>query len=174
MLRYLNTTQNLHLCLGSAKKEALHGYSDSDWASTSEDRRSTTGRIYKYAGGPISWKSQRQPTVALSTTESEYMALSDAAKEAMWLKGLMTDLGEIEGQTRMYYDNQGAGCLAEGEGLPWRTKHIDVRHHFIRDCIRQGYIDIKHTPTADMLADILTKPLGRVKHQMAVKALGLV
>lgn len=101
------------------------------------------------------------------------MAMSDAAKEALWLKSVMADLGGEEESLRLYFDNQGAGCLSEGEGLHRRTKHIDVRHHFIKDCISSGKIDIKYVPTAQMLADILTKPLGRVKHQAAVKMLGL-
>lgn len=82
VLRYLNSTKTLCLCLGTNKSEQLHGYSDADWASISEDCRSTTGWIFKYAGRPISWKLRRQPMVALSTTEGEYMAMSDGAKEA--------------------------------------------------------------------------------------------
>lgn len=173
VLRYLNTTKALRLCLGQSPSEALHGFSDADWASTSEDRRSTTGWIFKCAGGPISWKSRRQPTVALSTTEGEYMAMSDGAKEAIWLKGLAKELGINLELVRMYFDNQGAGALSVGECLQRRTKHIDVRHHFIRDCIASGKINISYTPTADMLADVFTKPLGRVKHTLAVKMLGL-
>lgn len=174
VLRYLYTTRSLRLGLGTASQQKLHGFSDSDWASTSEDRRSTTGWVYRYAGGVISWKSRRQPTVALSSTEGEYMAMTDAAKEAIWLKGLSQDLGIDEGVTRLFYDNQGAGCLSTGEGLMQRTKHIDVKHHFIRDCIASKKIDVSHVPTADMLADVFTKPLGRVKHSQALEALGLV
>lgn len=174
VLRYLHTTKDLRLCLGRTRGEKLHGYSDSDWASTVEHRRSTTGWIFKYAGGPISWKSRRKPTVALSSTEGEYMAMSDAAKEAIWLKGLAGDLGITSDVLTLRYDNQGAGYLSSEEGLHRRTKHINVRHHFIRDCVSSGKICIDYVPTADMLADVLTKPLGQVKHQEAVKVLGLV
>lgn len=174
VLRYLKNTQHLRLCLGSDAKQPLHGYSDADWASTTEDRRSTTGWIFKYGGGPVSWKSRRQPTVALSTTEGEYMAMSDASKKALWLKGIVEDLGAEDDVVRLHYDNMGAGCLSAGEGLPRRTKHIDVRHHFIRDCIKSGKINISYTPTADMVADVLTKPLSRMQHEKAVKILGLV
>lgn len=93
VLRYLYTTRSLRLSLGTSSQQKLHGFLDSDWASTSEDRRSTTGWVYRYAGGVISWKSRRQPTVALSSTEGEYMAMTDAAKEAIWLKGLSDDFG---------------------------------------------------------------------------------
>lgn len=102
------------------------------------------------------------------------MAMSDAAKEALWLKGIFSDLGVKNKSIKLHYDNMGAGCLSQGEGLPRRTKHINIRHHFIQDCITSGKINISHTPTADMVADILTKPLSRVKHQQAVTVLGLV
>lgn len=154
--------------------QPLHGYWDADWASTTEDCQSTTGWIFKYRGGPVSWKSRRQHTVALSTTEGEYMAMSDATKEALWLKGIVEDLGDDEQSIKLHYNNMGAGFLSQGGGLPRRTKDIDVRHHFIRDCIRSGEINISYTPTADMVADVLTKPLSRLKHQQAVETLGLV
>lgn len=101
------------------------------------------------------------------------MAMSDGAKEAIWLRGMAQELGINLESIRMYFDNQGAGALSVGEGFQRRTKHIDVRHHFIRDCISSGQINISYTPTADMLADIFTKPLGKVKHNQAVKMLGL-
>lgn len=173
VLRYLKTTKHLKLRLGNSSMPLL-GYSDADWASTTEDRRSTTGWIFQYGGGAVSWKSRRQPTVALSTTEGEYMAMSDAAKEAMWLRRLADDLGCKEGVVKMFFDNQGAGALSINEGIHKRTKHIDVRHHFIRDCIQSKKISIEYIPTAEMLADVFTKPLGRLKHQQAVQALGLV
>lgn len=102
------------------------------------------------------------------------MAMTDAAKEGLWLRSLTEELGDGTNLTKIYFDNQGAGCLSEGEGLRRRTKHIDVKHHFIRDCIKSGKINISYIPTADMLADVLTKPLGKTKHQQAVKMLGLV
>ena len=110
--------------------------------------------------------------MALSTTEGEYMAMSDGAKEVIWLKGLAKELGINLDLVKLYFDNQGAGALSVGEGLQRQTKHIDVRHHFIRDCISSGQINISYTPTAEMLADIFTKPLGRVKHALAFKMLG--
>lgn len=100
--------------------------------------------------------------------------MTDAAREAVWLKGLSNDLGIKEDSVWIYYDNQGAGCLSTGEGLHRCTKHIDVKHHFIQECITSGKINIQYTPTADMLADVFTKPLGRVKHQQAISVLGLV
>lgn len=112
--------------------------------------------------------------MALSLTEGEYMALTDAVKVAIWLRGLGNDMGLDDVCTRIFYNNQGAGYLSTGEGLQQQTKHIDVPHHFIRDCITSGQINLSHIPTSQMLTDIFTKPLGKVKHQQAVAALGLV
>lgn len=102
------------------------------------------------------------------------MAMSDATREALWLKGIMGNLGEADRPVKLNFDNMGVGCLSEVEGLPRRTKNIDVCHHFIRDSIKSGKINISYTPKADMLANVLTKPLGRTKHQQAVQMLGLV
>lgn len=173
VLRYLRTTKFLRLCLGSSH-DSLQGYSDSDWASTIEDRRSTTGWVFKYGGGAVSWKSRRQPTVALSSTEGEYMAMADAAKEAVWLKRIAEDLGCDKTALTLFYDNQGAGAISNNEGMHKRTKHIDVRHHFIQDCIQSNQIKTQYIPTTEMLADVFTKPLGKLKHRQAVTALGLV
>lgn len=130
VLRYLNTTKHLRLRLGTSHLPLL-GYSDANWASTTEDCRSTTGWIFQYAGGAVSWKFRRQPTVALSTMEGAYKAMSDAAKEAMWMKRLADDLGCKDDVVKMYFDNPGAGALSVNEGIHKRTKHIEVRHHFI-------------------------------------------
>lgn len=100
--------------------------------------------------------------------------MSDAAKEAIWLRGLASDLGVKTGATTLCYDNQGAGCLSTEEGLHRRTKHIDVRHHFIRDCFASDKICVEYVPTSEMIADVLTKPLGKLKHQEGVRMLGLV
>lgn len=126
ILRYLNSTKNLWLCLGTSKAEPLHGYSNMYWASTSEDRLSTTGWIFKYAGGPISWKSRRQPKVSLYTTEGESMLTSDGAEEVIWLKSLIKDLGVNLESVKMYFDKQGASALSVTDGFQCQTKHINV------------------------------------------------
>lgn len=102
------------------------------------------------------------------------MAMTDAAKEGQWLRNLTEELGDSTDSTRLYINNQGSGCLSEGEGLHRRTKHIDAKHHFICDCIKTRKINISYVPTAEILADVLTKPLGKTEHQQALKILGLV
>jgi hypothetical protein len=175
IFRYLKGTRDLELHYGKTGK-TLCGYSDADWAGDADDRRSTTGFTFLLGGGAITWKSQKQPTVALSTTEAEYMALCHSAKEAIWLKTLLRELGYQAGDTptRIYTDNQGSMALAKNAVHHARTKHIDVRHHFIREKLEAKEITIEYCETDRMTADVLTKALARPKHHYFVENLGLV
>ena len=102
--------------------------------------RSTTGYVFTLAGGPISWKSTLQSTVALSTTEAEYMAVTEAVKEAIWLQGMAKTLGLVQEHINAYCDSQSAIHLAKNQVYHARTKHIDVRFHFVREIIEEGKI----------------------------------
>ena len=145
----------------------LHGYSDSDWAGDNTDRRSTTGYVFMLnpIGPPISWKSQKQSTVALSSCEAEYMALCDAAKEAKFLDMAMTDFVPDHSfrPIDIQVDNTGAIALGKNNMVTKRSKHIDIKYHFTRQCYNEGLIDITHVPTASNLADAFTKPLCKPK-----------
>jgi hypothetical protein len=153
---------------------AMNGYCDADWGGDADRRRSTTGYVFFMGKGAVSWNSKRQPTVALSTTEAEYMSASQSAKEAVWLRQLMADVGCVqEDATTIMCDNQGCIALAKNPKPHSRTKHIDVQHHFIREKIEDEAIDMKYCPTEHMVADVLTKALGRDRHQMMCKAIGL-
>ncbi|GBN31996.1 Retrovirus-related Pol polyprotein from transposon TNT 1-94 [Araneus ventricosus] len=123
----------------------------------------------------ISWKSRKQKTVALSSTESEYMSLSDSCKEALYLQKLLSelDLGILYKQITINVDNNSAIKLAENSLFHSRTKHIDIRHHFIRDVLEDGKIAVKHVSTSRMGADILTKPLGSLKHYECLKIINV-
>jgi hypothetical protein len=154
----------------------LHGYVDADFAQNLETRRSTTGYVFMLGEGPISWTSKRQPTVALSSCEAEYMAETQAAKEAIWLRRLLTELGYTspDVQTvRIYADNQGAIALAKNPEYHARTKHIDTQWHFVREQAELGTIRLDYVPTDRQLADGFTKPLGGTKFKEFVRGLGL-
>ena len=145
----------------------LHGYSDSDWAGSVKDRRSTTGYCFSLSenGPPISWKSQKQSTVALSSCEAEYMALCAASKEAKFLEMTMKDFVPQESfrPIVIHVDNTGAIALGKNNMVTKRSKHIDIRYHFTRECYVDGLINIVHVPTSANLADVLTKPMSRQK-----------
>jgi hypothetical protein len=133
IFRYLQGTLQMKLQFGATPSKEVLGYCDVDWGGDLEDRRSTTGFVFMIGGGAISWSSKRQPTIALSTTEAEYMANTQATKEAIWITKLMMDLGYMEEKKMMVIrcDNQGAISLTKNPTHHARTKHIDVQHHFV-------------------------------------------
>ena len=175
IFRYLAGTREIGLTYGS--RPSCEGYCDSDWGS-SDDRRSTSGYIFLLNGGAISWASRRQPVVELSSTETEYMALTQAVKEVLWLRTLFTEAGAPKHAaeiSRIYSDNQGAIALANNPGFHARSKHIEIQYHFIRSHVNQetGTINLQYCPTKDMTTDILTKGFPRDRHQKHAVAMGL-
>ena len=161
IFRYLKGTAQSGITFKSSLSTNLGpNFADADWAGNPNDRRSTTGFIFFLHSGPISWRSQRQSTVALSSTEAEYMAISDASREAIWLRSLLKDLKfPQQSATTIFEDNQGCIALAENPVHHKRTKHIDVRYHFIRNQLQKGTITLKWLDSSSMIADMLTKPL---------------
>lgn len=161
VLRYLKGTLDYEMCFKKCPKLSLSGFSDADWGN-GEDRRSVTGYCFSMdPKGPfISWKSRKQPTVALSTCEAEYMALAASVQEALYLRQLIRSLApDIPCEKVLINeDNQGTIALANNPVNHKRAKHIDIRYHFIRDEIRRGRIVLKYCPTQDMVADVFTKP----------------
>ncbi|KAH9679295.1 retrovirus-related pol polyprotein from transposon TNT 1-94-like protein [Citrus sinensis] len=133
------------------------GYCDSNFAGDLDKRRSTTGYVFTLGGGPVSWRSILQSTIALSTTEAEYMAATKAVKEAIWLKGLLGDLGVIQENITVFCDNQSAIFLAKNQTYHTRTKHIDVKYHYVRDIIESGVVLLRKIDTKDNPSDMLTK-----------------
>ena len=138
------------------------GYSDSDWAGPNTGRKSVGGFIFLFGDSPISWQSKKQTCIATSTNEAEYMAASEAAKEATWIRRVYTDMRVDESillpPINLNMDNQGAIALTSTEGTK-RSKHIDVRFHHVRDLQQQGIVSINNVPSSAMAADGLTKIL---------------
>jgi hypothetical protein len=162
IFRYLRGSAGLGITLGGQGPLTLECYADADWGNDAHDRRSTTGFVC-LLGGAISWKTRKQPTVALSTAEAEYMALSLATQEVAWLRTFLTEIGQQPfAATMIHQDNQSSIALAKNSSSTSRAKHIDIRHHFIRERIESGDISVKYCPTEDMVADVLTKGLGPI------------
>ena len=172
VLRYLSGTRHLKLTLGGTPSSSqnnfghkLHGFSDADYAGDSTDRKSVSGNIYLLNRGPVSWSSTKQRCVSTSTTEAEYIALSDASKQGQWLRTLLKELHQFElleenQAIPMHSDNQACITLSQDPIGHRRTKHIDVRYHYIRELVTYKKASIEYLKTADMIADILTKPLS--------------
>ena len=165
VLRYLKGTADIGPTYSSSVDDAniLHGYVDADWGSDTDTRRSTTGYVFRLNGAAISWGSKIQHTVALSTAEAEYMAASAATQEALHLRLLLTDLGYAQPCTVLFEDNQPCIDIAKNPVTSSRTKHIDIRVHFVREHIKSGEIVLKYLATEFMIADCLTKNLDRIK-----------
>ncbi|UYV81527.1 hypothetical protein LAZ67_20001435, partial [Cordylochernes scorpioides] len=162
IFRYLKGTP--HMGILFTGQDQLVGYSDSDFARDVDSRKSTTGYAFMMNGGTVSWASQRQPIIALSNTESEYIAACSAAKELIWIRRLLQGIGcDITKETELYIDNQAAIKPVENPVFHKRTKHIDVRYHFIRSKHEEGELKVHHVCSSEQLADIMTKPLPRNK-----------
>lgn len=176
VLRYLKATIDTKLQYSKDELSNFSAFCDADWASNIDDRRSCSGYVFLSQGGAISWCSRRQPTIALSTTEAEYMALSSTVQESSWLnqfEGQFNFGGERQ-PIRIFCDNTSALDLAKTTGYSARTKHIDVRHHYLREHVESGQINLVHIPTEDMVADVLTKPLNSKKHLVCSEGMGLL
>ena len=173
VLRYLKGTLRLGIRYGHPPTPPI-GFSDADWAGNIDTRRSTTGYVIMLNNEAVAWRSQRQPTVALSTMEAEYMALTEATKELLWMRRLLTELGYgSDNPADLFTDNQSALALSKNPVSHARAKHIDVRHHFVRDAVQDNVVWVQHIPTEDMTADSLTKALGREKHWKCTTRMGM-
>lgn len=164
ILRYIQGTADMKMVYRrNAEADILTGYADSDWAGDKTDRKSTSGYVFKVFGNTISWLTQKQPTIALSSTEAEYYALGMAICEAMWLRSLLVEIGHPCGTaTTILEDNQSCIRVAEEPREHKRMKHIDVKYSFIRDTISKKEVKLKYVSTSDQTADIMTKALGRI------------
>uniref|UniRef100_A0A1J3IJ96 Retrovirus-related Pol polyprotein from transposon TNT 1-94 n=1 Tax=Noccaea caerulescens TaxID=107243 RepID=A0A1J3IJ96_NOCCA len=171
VMRYIKGSMETKLCYKKAGDFVIRGYCDADYAADLDKRRSITGIVFTAGGNTISWRSSLQKVVALSTTEAEYMALSDAAREAVWLKGLVSELGFEQGPVSIHCDSQSAIALAKNAVFHERTKHVAVKYHFIRDLISFGLVQVVKIATAYNPADIFTKTLPVGKFQEALELL---
>ena len=140
------------------------GYSDADWAS-GLGRKSTSGYVYFLAGGAVTWAARQQGTIAHSSAESEYVALSGAGRECIWLRRLVSQImGPLTNPTRIYEDNQACALWCVNPIQHSRQKHIDIAHHAIREWVAAKIIDVQYVPSRDQMADIFTKPLPKDAH----------
>ncbi|KAH9307354.1 hypothetical protein KI387_035265, partial [Taxus chinensis] len=156
ILRYLRGTMGTVLCY-SGSDTTLRGYVDSDMAGDVDSRRSTTGYIYTVGGTTVSWISRLQKLVALSTTEAEYVAATEASKEMIWLQQLLEELGHKQEECKLYSDSQSAIHLAKNSAFHSRTKHIQLRYHFIRTALEEDKLKLEKIHTSQNPADMMTK-----------------
>jgi hypothetical protein len=174
VLVYLYMTRDRELCL-RGEHLCLHAYSDVDFAGDSEDQKSVGGYAVFLREGAVSWSSKKQPTITLSSTEAEYVALSAATTEVLWIHHFLEDtMGfSFSELTAIFKDNQSAIAFAQNHSNISRMKHIQVKYHFVQDLIKDGTIELIYRNTRMMTADILMKPLPPSTHAPHAERLGL-
>ena len=171
---YLNGTRNLGIIYRKEGEVEPLAYSDADWGANVNDRKSISGYIFQMANGPMSWQLKKQPTVALSSMEAEYMAKSLATRQVIWLRTLTAELGiPYSGSTTLNVDNQGAINYSNNAINHSCTKHIDIQHHFVHEKLVSNEMRLQYCATDDNLADIFTKSLPKPKHDNFIKRLGM-
>jgi transposase InsO family protein len=174
VLSYLLKTQDMCLSYDGAKGDGLHGYTDSSLGDQTDDRHSTCGFVFLLANAAIGWASRKQRTVAQNTTEAEYMAMADASNQGVWYRSFLRELGyDVNAPIPLHCDNKGAVDLALNPVTGRRSKHIEIRHHVVREYSESGQISLIRTPTAEMVADGFTKSLPRALLQRFNLDMGL-
>lgn len=178
LIRYIKGTRDRKLRLNvRGKSGSLQIYSDANWAEDPSDRKSNSGFICMLNGGTISWCCRKQNVVALSSTEAEYIALTETCKEVVWLKEVSKCFDfdkHVFGKIKIYTDNQSCMAIVKNENFSNRTKHIDARYHFIRNMVTEGKIYLEYVPTETNVADLLTKPLGPARIESLRKLAGMI
>ncbi|KAJ9547641.1 hypothetical protein OSB04_020184 [Centaurea solstitialis] len=177
ILKYLRRTKDMFLVFGGSEDEiSVNGYSDASFQTDRDDFRSQSGYVFTLNGGAISWKSSKQDTIADSTTEAEYIAASDAAKEAVWLRNFLSDLRVVASVSRpidILCDNSGAVAQAKEPREHHKSRHVLRKYHLIREIIGRRDVRIYKIPTEENVADPLTKSLARVKHEAHANSIGM-
>jgi len=173
LLRYLKGTSNMALCYKS-NGTILQGFVDADLGGDVDSRKSTSGYVFTMGGTAVSWMSRLQKCVALSTTEAEYVAISEAGKEMVWLLTFLREIGKDQGCRALYTDSQSAPCLAKNPVFHSRTKHIQLKYHYIRELVKDGTISLEKIQGTKNPADMLTKEVPIDKLRLCAASVGLV
>jgi hypothetical protein len=183
ILRYLRGTSHVGLLIAPTTTTSPviaadirpEVFCDADWAGDKTNRRSTSGSVLRVNGCAVAWNAKQQPIVALSTMEAEYVAASTGMQECMWISQLLTEIGlSQDGSVQLWCDNQSAIKSMENDMSKARSKHIDIRYHYIREQVRSERIKVGYCETGKMLADIFTKPLPSVTFERLKPLLGVV
>jgi hypothetical protein len=174
ILRYVKGTTDYGIFYQANVPITLFGYTDSDLAGSVDDSKSTSGYAFSIGSGVICWSSKKQPIVALSTTEAEYIAASFAGCQIVWLRGILENLNHKQDvPTTLLCDNNSAISVTKEPVLHGRTKHIRMRYHFLRELVHDGIIQVKYCKTEDQIADVFTKPVGGQNFKKQLAKLGM-
>jgi hypothetical protein len=175
VMRYLKGMLDYGLCYTRDCDFRLYDYTDSNWAGSASDKKNTSGYCFSLGSTLTLWQSRKQSSIALSTAEAEYIAACSASCEAIWLRKLLTSLFDLEMEATMILcDNQSCIKITENPVFHDKTKHIEIRYNYIRDMVDKGAVKLQYVGTNEQVADVLTKPLFRVKFEYFRDKLGVV
>ncbi|GMI90788.1 hypothetical protein HRI_002748100 [Hibiscus trionum] len=176
ILQYLQQTVDVGLVFeqGETLGQFVVGHVDSDYAGDLDMRRSTTRYLFTLAKAPVNWRSTLQSTMTFSTTEAKYMAVVEAVKEAIWLNGLLEDLGVVQSHISLYCDRKSAIHLAKNQVYHSRTKHIDVRYHFVREIFEEEKVLLQKIVTAENPADMLINVVTSIKFNHCLNLINIL
>ena len=173
ILYYLRRYPESSLRYGKVKSPKLEGYVDASWANN-EDYSSISGFAFLFGNSLISWSSRKQPVIALSSTEAEYVSVTSGAQEALWFKALLKELGHTQETVILHEDNEACINLSKNPQEYKRTRHIQVKYHFIRSLVKSSQIMLQYCNTKSQLADMFTKGVNGPKLKEICSKLGLV
>ena len=174
ILRYLVDTPRFGLWYPKGTNFSLAGYTDSDWAGCKDDRKSTSGACQFLGRSLVSWSSKKQNCISLSSAEAEYVAAASECTQLLWMRQTLKEYGVHCDKVPLLCDNESAIKIGHNPVQHSRTKHIEIHHHFIRDHIARGDIELGYIPTKDQLADIFTKPLDEARFTFLRHELNIV
>jgi hypothetical protein len=174
ILRYVKGTVNYGVKFEKCQSFKLYGFSDSDWAGSLDDMRSTSGYCFNFGSGVFSWCSKKQEIVAQSTAEAEFIAATAAVNQALWLKKILSDLSMEEREpTEISVDNQAAIAISHNPVFHGKTKHFNIKLYFLREVQKNGDIKLIYCKSEDQLGDLFTKPLPVSRFEYLRKMLGV-
>jgi hypothetical protein len=173
IIGYVNDTLLYGIWYSRETNLVVAGYSDADWAGNADDRKSTSGGCFYVGNNLVAWMSKKQASISLSTAEAKYIAAGSCCTQLLWMKTLLGDYGFSQGTMIINCDNTSAINIFKNPVHHSRTKHIDIRHHFLRDLVESKVVSLSFIPTENQLADILTKPLDGGKFASLRKAIGV-
>ncbi len=173
ILKYVSGTCNYGIMYSHGEDSKLVGYCDADWAGSADDRKSTSGGCFFLGNNLISWFSKKQNSVSLSTAEAEYIAAGSSCSQILWMKQMLSEYNVGQDVITLYCDNLSAINISKNPIQHSRTKHIDIRHHFIRDLVEENIVTLEHVTTEGQIADIFTKALDATQFERLRGKLGI-
>jgi hypothetical protein len=173
IIRYISGTTDFGICYTFDTNVEIAGYTDSDWAGDANDRKSTSGGAFFVGNNLVSWHSKKQNCVSLSTAQAEYVAAGSCCTQLLWMKHMLADYGFKQGLLSLFCDNTSAINISKNPVLHSRTKHIEIRYHFIRNLVEEQLLELTFIPTEQQLADLFTKPLDNLRFTSLRKAIGV-